>query len=277
MWADNALCNITYHISYVSISLPLYYFLDTFNLLYFIFPSHSSMSLWLRFPSYFFSLSPPHLLYYPPFCSLLLSLHPFFFFLSFPLSCLNPSIIYFLPSSHLSVPPPSLLNHSIFVLVQLQKWDLAVTNLLAKPPRAPCGGASSQRTRVIDWTWGKRCQAGHHDWISCLIINSLLPQVLWGDTGDMWWIFMTHGALDYYSWSSLPHFYFLLCKQSHSLSTSWVPCLWPLTGQHICVRPIKSWMWKKNWVMCVCEYVLLWIWTLLCPNMETQDMYLQSF
>lgn len=115
---------------------------------------------------------------------------------SLPFSYLNPSIIYCSPTSHLSLPPPPLLHHSIFVLVQLQKWDLAVTNLLAKPPRAPCGGASSQRTRVIDWTWGKLCQAGHHDWISCLIINSLLPQVLWGDTSVMWHIFMTHGALD---------------------------------------------------------------------------------
>lgn len=70
---------------------------------------------------------------------------------------------------------PSKLHHSIFVLAQLQKRDLAVTNLLAKPPRAPCGGASSQRTHVIDWSWGKLCQAGYHDWISSLIINSLLP------------------------------------------------------------------------------------------------------
>lgn len=116
--------------------------------------------------------------------------------LPLPFPCFNLSIIYFLPTSHLSLSPPSLLHHSIFVLVQLQKWDLAVTNLLAKPPRAPCGGASSQRTRVIDWTWGKLCQAGHHDWISCLIINSLLPQVLWGDTSVMRRIFMTHGALD---------------------------------------------------------------------------------
>lgn len=95
------------------------------------------------------------------------------------------------------ITPSSPLTSSFHLVpVQLQKWDLAVTNLLAKPPRAPCGGASSQRTRVIDWTWGKLCQAGHHDWISCLIINSLLSQVLWGDTSVMWRIFMTHGALD---------------------------------------------------------------------------------
>lgn len=77
----------------------------------------------------------------------------------------------------------------------------AVTNLLAEPPRAPCGGASSPRACVIDWTWGKRCQAGHHRWISRLIINSLLPGVPRGDTSVTRYVFMTHGTLDYYSGS----------------------------------------------------------------------------
>lgn len=139
--------------------------------------------------------------------SLYRSLHSF---LPFPCICLhlyNPPTpsqsrvspaIYLVPTSLLTLPHPSLLHHSISVLAQLQKWELAVTNLLAEPPRAPCGGASSQRTHVIDWTEGKLCQAGHHDWISCLIINSLLPQVLLGDASVMWRIFMTHGALSYY-------------------------------------------------------------------------------
>lgn len=120
-------------------------------------------------------------------------------------------------SAYLS-PITAPLPHSIFVLVQLQKWVLAVTNLLAKPPRAPCGGASSQRTHVIDWTWGKLCQAGHHDWISCLIINSLLPQVLWGDTSVTWHIFMTHDALDFYG---DPHCQILL-SLAHTVSLLWL-------------------------------------------------------
>lgn len=122
----------------------------------------------------------------------------FFSSLALPLSKLFHHLIFafFEPIT------PSL-HHFIFVLVQLQKWDLAVTNLLAKPPRAPRGCASSRRTCVIDWTWGKLCQAGHHYWISWLIINSPLPQVLRGDTSVMWRIFMTHGAPDCYAWCSL--------------------------------------------------------------------------
>lgn len=119
------------------------------------------------------------------------------------------------------------LHHFIFVLVQLQKWDLAVTNLLAKPPRAPRGCASSRRTCVIDWTWGKLCQAGHHYWISWLIINSPLPQVLRGDTSVMWRIFMTHGALDCYAWCSLPDSFLCYVWAPSSLAK----CPWP---QHIC-------------------------------------------
>lgn len=134
------------------------------------------------------SLSPsPFASHYLSLCSLssnpsifILSLHPI------PLSNLFHHSLF---AFHSPISSPCLLHHSIFVLVQLQKWDLAVTNLLAKPPRAPCGGASSRRTRVIDWTWGKLCQAGHHDWISSLIINSLLPQVLQRDTSVMQRVF----------------------------------------------------------------------------------------
>lgn len=47
------------------------------------------------------------------------------------------------------------------------------------------------RTRVIDWTQGKLCQAGHQDQISCLIINSLL-QVLQRGTSVMCCTSKTH-------------------------------------------------------------------------------------
>ena len=90
------------------------------------------------------------------FCSFFCSLseYPILFF-TFTSPILSTQPFHHLRFTYLSpikLPPPSLLHHSIFVLVLLQKWDSAVTNLLAKPPRAPCGGASSQRTHVIDWT-----------------------------------------------------------------------------------------------------------------------------
>lgn len=119
------------------------------------------------------------------------------------------------------------LHHFIFVLVQLQKWDLAVTNLLAQPPRAPRGRASSRRTCVMDWTWGKLCQAGHHYWISWLIINSPLPQVLRGDTSVMWHIFMTHGGPRCSAGCSLPDSFLFYVWLPSSLAK----CPWP---QHIC-------------------------------------------
>lgn len=188
-----------------SISLPLCFSLDVF-LLYFFFHPHSIIPS-LSVTNDLFPFLPPLL----PLITLLTAKHiPSFSFLLFSPILLSQPFHHLLFAYLSPITPPSLLHHSIFVLVQLQKWDLAVTNLLAKPPRAPCGGASSQRTHVIDWTWGKLCQAGHHDWISCLIINSLLPQVLWGDTSVMWHIFMTHGALD-------------CCD---SLATPMVTCAW---------------------------------------------------
>lgn len=178
----------------------------------------------------------------------------------------NLSSFNFLPTSNLSLPP---LHHFIFVLVQLQKWDLAVTNLLAKPPRAPCGRASSQRTHVIDWTWGKLCQAGHHYWISWLIINSLLPHVLWGDTSVMWRIFMTHGALDCYAWCTLPVSSF---SYMYSLTLPWLNV--PDHKTFLCAICWNRIGCERKIGQCVFKCVLLWIWAFICPNIETQGVYL---
>ncbi len=136
-------------------------------------PYHCFHSCFLYFSSYstisplfclklFFPFLSAHSQHVPP--SALLS--------SLPISCLNP--FHHLLSAYLSpITPPSLLHHSIFVLVQLQKWDLAVTNLLAKPPRAPCGGASSQRTR--DWLNLGKTLSGWPSWLDLLPDNKFPP------------------------------------------------------------------------------------------------------
>lgn len=210
--------------------------------------------LFLFLPLPFFSSN-----YYQPYCSHIPFGPPLFLYHCLILTL---SIIHFLLSSHPSLSPPTLLHHSIFVLVQLQKWDSAVTNLLAKPPRAPCGGASSQRTRVIDWTWGKLCQAGHHDWISCLIINSLLPWVLLGDAGVMWRISMTHGALNYYGWSTLPGSTFSYTYRLTVFLLPWFHVPDPKPANTFFMRSVcvfrQGWMWEKKLdcvCVCYCEYV----------------------
>lgn len=102
------------------------------------------------------------------------------FLFSARLACLLFSIVSPQPFDHLlfaylspTAPPPSLLHHSISVLAQLQKWELAVTNLLAKPPRAPCGGASSQRTR--DWLNLGKTLSGWPSWLDLLPDNKFPP------------------------------------------------------------------------------------------------------
>ncbi len=109
--------------------------------------------------------------YCPSFCSL--SAHPFFFFPAFPPNILSQPFHHLLSENLSPITPPSLLHHSIFVLVQLQKWDLAVTNLLAKPPRAPCGGTSSERTR--DWLNLGKTLSGWPSWLDLLPDNKFPP------------------------------------------------------------------------------------------------------
>lgn len=103
------------------------------------------------------------------------SAHPFFFFSPAISPILSSQPFHHLLFAYLSpiTLHPSLLHHSIFVLVQLQKWDLAVTNLLAKPPRAPCGGASSQRTR--DWLNLGKTLSGWPSWLDLLPDNKFPP------------------------------------------------------------------------------------------------------
>lgn len=143
---------------------------------------------------------------------LLTTEHPFFFSscLLLPLPFHRLLLFCFTYCSHL--PPDFSIPSSCWRRQRNAPWlwRICWQNLQEPLVVAPfCGGC------MIDWTKGKRCQVGLHDWISCLIINSPLFLPSTARRHIMRHISMRHVALDYYSHSALPHFYFLLDKQAH--------------------------------------------------------------